>query len=144
MSWGKGNTEKGQGGKLGHSNRDGWGYHDEEKEISNKQRRLEQNRIIQSELIKIDQDIREFALEILQHLNDLELRFDYFEFDSGAAIIDFWTNTEMFCIQMTDLKFGWTKLDENTGFSSIPDSGFMNWNVFKPQFHKLTEGANPL
>jgi len=25
MAWGKGKTEKGQGGKLGHSNRDGWG-----------------------------------------------------------------------------------------------------------------------
>ena len=50
MGWGKGKTEKGQGGKLGRSNRDGWGHHDEEKEISKKQRRLEEKRIISDEI----------------------------------------------------------------------------------------------
>ena len=40
MSYGKGKTEKGQGGKLGHSNRDGWETHQEEKVISKTRRRL--------------------------------------------------------------------------------------------------------
>ena len=31
MAWGKGKTEKEQGGKPRHSNRDGWGFHDKEK-----------------------------------------------------------------------------------------------------------------
>lgn len=56
MGWGKGKTEKGQGGKLGHSNRDGWGFHDEEKESSRKQRRLYQKELIENELSEIHHD----------------------------------------------------------------------------------------
>lgn len=37
--------EKGSGGKLGHSNRDGWETHQEEKEWSRIQRRLEAKKL---------------------------------------------------------------------------------------------------
>ncbi|MEZ4924030.1 MAG: hypothetical protein R2780_12735 [Crocinitomicaceae bacterium] len=50
MGWGKDKTERGQGGKLGHSGRDGWEYHDEAKESSRKQRRINDKEIIREEL----------------------------------------------------------------------------------------------
>ena len=50
MSYGKGKTEKGLGGKLGHSNRDGWETHQEEKEISKVRRRLDAKRVIRKAL----------------------------------------------------------------------------------------------
>jgi len=53
MSWGKGKTERGQGGKLGHSGRDGWEYHNEAKEFSKKQRRLLAKKIIKLELKEV-------------------------------------------------------------------------------------------
>jgi len=59
MGWGKGKTEKGQGGKLGHSNRDGYGFHDEEKESSRKQRRLYQKELIAKEIAEIQHEYNE-------------------------------------------------------------------------------------
>lgn len=137
MGWGKGKTEKGQGGKLGHSNRDGWGFHNEEKESSKKQRRLDQKQLILDETSKIDQNLIEYTNELLQTLNDQNLKFEFNEFDSGAVMIDFWIRTETYCVQMVDDKFGWTRIDENTGLCTIPDSSYMDWNEFKFQFERI-------
>lgn len=38
---------------------------------------------------------------------------------------------------MNEGKFGWTKVDGETGLCSIPDSGYMSWNEFKIQFDAL-------
>jgi len=141
MAWGKGKTEKGQGGKLGHSNRDGWGFHDEEKQSSRKQRRLDQKSLIFSETSQIDENLREHANTLIQNLRALEHKFEVHEFDSGAAMIDMWINSEFYCIQMADDKFGWTKVEENTGFSSIPDSGYMNWTKFKNEFDLIVKNT---
>lgn len=141
MSWGKGKTEKGQGGKLGHSNRDGWGYHDEEKESSRKQRRLDQKQLILDEKSKINSSILLNANQVLQALKNLNLWFEYQVFDSGAAMIDFRIDEEFYCIQMSESKFGWTKVDDETGLCSIPDSGNMGWNEFKIQFDALINRA---
>ena len=139
MSWGKGKTEKGQGGKLGHSNRHGWGYNDEEKESSKKERRLHQKQLILDEKSKINPAILDYAEQILQALKNLDLWFECHEFDSGAAMIDFRIDDEFYCVQMNDGKFGWTRVNEETGFSSIPDSGYLIWNEFKTQFDKIVK-----
>lgn len=137
MGWGKGKTEKGQGGKLGHSNRDGWGYHDEEKISSKKQRRLNEKEIILNEKSKVNQNSVEFIDQILQALNNFNLKFELHEFNSGAVMIDFWIETEFYCVQILDHKFGWTKANENTDFCVIPDSGYLNWDNFKLQFDNI-------
>ena len=137
MAWGKGKTEKGQGGKLGHSNRDGWEYHDEEKEVSRKQRRLKQKQLILNETSKMDQNLIEFVKELLEKLTNHNIKFELNEFDSGAVMIDFWIGDQTFCVQIADNEFGWTRIDENTGFCTIPDSGYLDWNEFKPQFEKI-------
>ncbi len=56
MGLGKDKTEKGQGGKLGHSNRDGWEGHDEAKEFSKKQKRLLSKKLIQEERLKLNKN----------------------------------------------------------------------------------------
>ncbi|MDN5204606.1 hypothetical protein QQ008_24655 [Fulvivirgaceae bacterium BMA10] len=137
MAWGKGKTEKGQGGKLGHSNRDGWGYHDEEKVIAKKQRRLEQKRLISDEISKIDENLRERVKTLTRVLTKHELKFEIYKFDSGAAMIDIWANSDFYCIQMTEDKFGWSKVDEDSGFSATPDSGYLNWSNFKNEFDEI-------
>jgi len=73
MAWGKGKTEKGQGGKLGHSNRDGWSYHNEEKFISKKQRRLEEKQLILNETSEAQENLRTRANTIIQILNENSL-----------------------------------------------------------------------
>ncbi len=137
MAWGKGKTEKGQGGKLGHSNRDGWGYHDEEKIIAKKQRRLEQKRLILNETSKIEEKLREHANTLIHILNELNFKFEIHEFDSGAAMIDIRIDNDFYCIQMTDGKFGWSKVEEDSGFSAIPDSGYLKWTEFKDEFDEI-------
>lgn len=139
MSWGRGKTEKGQGGKLGHSNRDGWGYHDEEKESSRKQRRLEQKQLILNETSVLDDSLRERVRTLVQLLDDLKLKLEFYEFDSGAYIIDFWIQSACYCIQTTEEKFGWSKIGDDVDFTSIPDSGYMNWIEFKKEFDELIE-----
>ncbi|WP_108805503.1 hypothetical protein [Aquimarina sp. Aq107] len=139
MAWGKGKTEKGQGGKLGHSNRDGWGYHDEEKVISKKQRRLEQKQLILDETSKIDKNLREQAKILIQILNQHKINFEIHEFDSGAAMMDIQVKSDFYCIQMTENKFGWSKIDEDSGFSTVPDSGYLNWHDFKNEFDEIVK-----
>lgn len=79
----------------------------------------------------------EFLNSIFEALNKQNLKFQFYEFDSGAVIIDFWLDDVLYCIQMADKKFGWTKIDENIDFCSIPDSGYLEWNEFKPQFEQI-------
>ncbi|MCR9249883.1 MAG: hypothetical protein NXI20_05640 [bacterium] len=137
MGWGKGKTEKGQGGKLGHSNRDGWGYHDEEKVISKKQRRLEQQRFILDERSKLDEDLRSRTKTIIEALELANSKYQVHEFDSGGLMIDFSLGSEFYCIQMYDNKFGLSKIDDNPEFSSIPDSGYIDWIDFKEIFDNI-------
>ena len=54
-------------------------------------------------------------------------------------MIDFRINDEFYCVQMNVGKFGWTRVNEETGFSSIPDSGYLIWNEFKTQFDKIVK-----
>lgn len=137
MAWGKGKTEKGQGGKLGHSNRDGWGYHDEEKVIAKKQRRLEQKKLILNETSKIEESLREHANTLIQILSENKLKFEIHEFDSGSAMIDVYISNDFYCVQMTDSKFGWSKVEEDSGFSTVPDSGYLKWSEFKNAFDEI-------
>lgn len=137
MAWGKGKTEKGQGGKLGHSNRDGWGFHDEEKLASRKQRRLDQKQLILTESSKIENDLLDQANVLLQIISERNIKFEYEEFDSGAVMLDIWINNVMYCIQMADNRFGWSIINNEIGFCTIPDSGYLDWNTFKPQFDKI-------
>ena len=125
MAWGKGKTEKGQG-KLGHSNRDGWSYHDEEKFISKKQRRLAQRQLILNETSEIQENVRKRVHTIIQILDEHKLNFDIYQFDSRAVIMDLRVGNDFYCVQITDNRFGWTKVDENVGFCSIPDSGYLD------------------
>jgi hypothetical protein len=134
MAWGKGKTEKGQGGKLGHSTRDGWGYHDEEKLKSKKQRRLEQKQLIHTETSIIEENLKKYVDILIQDLDNSKLIYEIHVFDSGAVMIDIRINNEFYCIQMVENKFGWSKMDEDTGFSTVPDSGYLDWNNFKKQF----------
>ena len=137
MAWGKGKTEKGQGGKLGHSNRDGWGYHDEEKDIAKKQRRLEQKRFILDETTKVEENLREYANTLIQILHDNKFKFEIHEFDSGAVVVDIWIYNDFYCIQMMDGKFGWSKVEEDSQFCIVPDSGYLKWDNFKREFDKI-------
>lgn len=139
MAWGKGKTEKGQGGKLGHSNRDGWGYHDEEKLASKKQQRLEQKQFIQGETSKIDENLRKYVNLLIQGLADTKCTHEIHEFDSGAAIIDIRIDNNFYCVQMTENKFGWSKIDEDIGLCNIPDSGYLDWDKFKKQFDAIVK-----
>ena len=50
MSWGKGKSKAGSGGKRGHSNMDHWLFNDEEKEIARRRLRLEEKREIRAGL----------------------------------------------------------------------------------------------
>lgn len=144
MSWGKGKTEKGQGGKLGHSNRDGWGFHDEEKLDSKKQRRLAHKQLILNETSKIDVEIRGHANTLIRILNDHDLRFDVHEFDSGSSMIDIWIKSGFYCIQMTDNKFGWSKVVKDSDFCTQPDSGYKKWNDFKSDFDVILKRINTI
>lgn len=141
MAWGKGKAEKGQRGKLGHSNKEDWGYHDEEKAIAKKHRRLEEKQIILNETSKIAVDIREHLNTLIRILYKHKFNFEIHEFDSGAAIMDVWIKSDFYCIQMSENKFGWTKITEESGFSSIPASGYMKWIEFKNQFDEIIKST---
>ena len=57
-------------------------------------------------------------------------------------MIDFWINGQTYSIQMNYDKFGWTGVDESTGLSATPNSGYMPWDEFKVQFEKITGMQN--
>lgn len=87
--------------------------------------------------MKTDKDIKERAKILIQILDLHKFNFEIFEFNSGAIMIDINIKSDFYCIQMTENKFGWTKVDEHSGFSTIPDSGYLNWGDFKNDFDEI-------
>jgi len=94
-----------------------------------------------TESIKIEEDLLAHARILLKVISERNIKFEYKEFDSGAILLDIWINTKMYCIQMADNRFGWSRLDEETAFCSLPDSGYLNWNTFKPQFDRVVNNS---
>lgn len=70
---------------------------------------------------------------ILKLLNQSNIvsQIELESFDSGAFIIDFEVNGNFYCIQLWNKKFGWSKIEEDVAFSTIPDNYYEHYEVFE-------------
>jgi hypothetical protein len=57
-------------------------------------------------------------------------KIDVHAFDSGAFMIDVWVRKEFYCIQLSDGNFGLSKVEDDNGFSTIPDEIYPSYEEF--------------
>jgi len=74
---------------------------------------------------------------LIKRLKELKLNYDVQEFDSGAIIIDLSVKETFYCIQITQNRIGWSKVEDEPDFSTIPDSGYLDWKEFLVEFDEL-------
>ena len=84
--------------------------------------------------------MKDFADKILFILREGSLVKDteLHTFPSGSFMIDFSTETDFYCIQLFDNKFGISRITDDTGLCTIPDKTYSSWEVFQTDLSKIT------
>jgi len=74
---------------------------------------------------------------LINKLKELRVDHDVQEFDSGAVIIDLSIKGAFYCIQIAKNKIGYSKISDEPDFSTVPDSGYLDWKDFLIVFEEL-------
>jgi hypothetical protein len=78
------------------------------------------------------------ALErITSRLSQEKLRHEIHEFDSGCVMVDIWSGDLFYVIQIEPEMIGLSLVDENTGFDTIPDKAYKEWDNFNADFERI-------
>lgn len=77
---------------------------------------------------------------ILDTLAQSEVKYDIHDFKSGASMIDVWYNNKFYVIQLEGQSLGLSTVDnESSGFDTIPDQRFFEFEEFITEFNKIFE-----
>ncbi len=82
-------------------------------------------------------DINQLADYILNKLQKLNLKHKVNSFPSGAYMIDIWKNNDFFVIQLESERMGISIIDDDTGFTTVPDAIFGEVSTFKKFFEAI-------
>lgn len=81
------------------------------------------------------------ALEyILSLIDKRNYKYEIHKFDSGAIMIDLWMDDLFYVVQIENGKMGWSLVNENSGFDTIPDNQYDDFESFKDDFERHLKG----
>jgi hypothetical protein len=100
------------------------------------ERRAEKSLILE-ELDKISAENQKKIPVLIELFESNKIDYKIMGFDSGCSMIDFELNDRYFCIQLEHDQFGWSEINEDTGFGTFPDSGYLEWSTFLQQISDL-------
>lgn len=75
--------------------------------------------------------------KIASRLSQENLRHEIHKFDSGCVMVDIWKDELFYVIQIEPEMIGLSLVGENTGFDTIPDKAYKDWDNFKSDFEKI-------
>ena len=81
--------------------------------------------------------VNEILEKIASRLSQENLRYEIHQFDSGCVMVDIWKDELFYVIQIEAEMIGFSLVDENTGFDTIPDKTYKDWDDFKTDFEKI-------
>jgi hypothetical protein len=71
-----------------------------------------------------------------------KLRHEIHKFDSGAVMVDIWQDDLFYVVQIEDMKIGLSLITEDTGFDTIADKSYDDFNDFKTDFEEILKRAS--
>jgi hypothetical protein len=76
--------------------------------------------------------MQEYVEKLIAELDSSQsvTKIEVHSFDSGAYMIDVWVDESFYCLQLYDQKFGYSKIEGDIDFSTIPDHLFDTFNEF--------------
>lgn len=82
-------------------------------------------------------NINEISINIKKRLDKSNVRYEMHSFDSGARMIDIWTDDKFYCVQIEETLIGISLVTEEIDFSTIPNQSFQNMDEFRKELERI-------
>lgn len=67
----------------------------------------------------------------IEFLKKNNLKYKYMKFSSGSIMLDVWNNKKFYVFQFEPDRIGFSEVDENVGFDTIPDKILLNSDMLR-------------
>ena len=67
----------------------------------------------------------------IEFLKKNNLKYEYTKFSSGSIMLDVWNNKKFYVFQFEPDRIGFSEVDENVGFDTIPDKILLNSDMLR-------------
>lgn len=84
-----------------------------------------------------DKSMKKALEQIACRLNQENIRHEIHKFDSGCIMVDIWKGDLFFVIQIESEMIGLSLVTDTSGFDTIPDKTYKNYNNFEIDFEKI-------
>lgn len=75
---------------------------------------------------------------ILDEFSRKKIKYEIYDFESGASMIHVWIKNKFYAIQLEIESVGLSLVDdENPGFDTIPDERFFKFEPFEKRFNEI-------
>src|SRR5689334_1105467 len=86
--------------------------------------------------IKVMDKVLEY---VSTRLTEEKLRHEIHKFDSGAVMMDIWKNDLLYVVQIEDKRVGLSLVTADTGFDTVPDKAYYDFESFSIDFDRIFE-----
>ncbi|RKO69224.1 hypothetical protein D7322_23625 [Sphingobacterium puteale] len=67
----------------------------------------------------------------IEFLKKNNIKYEYRKFSSGSIMLDVWNNKKFYVFQFEPDRIGFSEVDENVGFDTIPDKILLNSDMLR-------------
>ncbi len=67
----------------------------------------------------------------IEFLKKNNIKYEYRRFSSGSIMLDVWNNKKFYVFQFEPDRIGFSEVDENVGFDTIPDKILLNSDMLR-------------
>lgn len=67
----------------------------------------------------------------IEFLKKNNIKYEFRKFSSGSIMLDVWNNKKFYVFQFEPDRIGFSEVDENVGFDTIPDKILLNSDMLR-------------
>lgn len=67
----------------------------------------------------------------IEFLKKNNVKYEYIKFSSGSIMLDVWNNKKFYVFQFESDQIGFSEVDENIGFDTLPDQILLNSDMLR-------------
>jgi len=67
----------------------------------------------------------------IEFLKKNNVKYEYMKFSSGSIMLDVWNNKKFYVFQFEPDQIGFSEVDENVGFDTLPDQILLNSDMLR-------------
>ncbi len=80
---------------------------------------------------------------VLEFIKSNNLKHEIHKFSSGALMIDLWKGDEFYVLQIEKETIGFSVINDDPEFSTVPDKSYSDFRGFKDDFEKILLSQTP-